>query len=101
LIVSASFLELALTRLSQTEVDAMLQAIFAAPHPVHTKLLDTIYTLTEGNPFFVEEMLKSLIATGELQYVDGRWERKSEKRNPGNLSLIPRSVQDATGAALR
>jgi DNA-binding CsgD family transcriptional regulator len=88
-------LELALLRLSQTEVAAMLQAIFAAPHPVHTELLDTIYTLTEGNPFFVEELLKSLIATGELQYVDGTWECRSDPRDPGAFAFIPRSVQDA------
>jgi len=88
-------LELALIHLSYTEVDDMLQAIFAAPHPVHTELLGTIYTLTEGNPFFVEEMLKSLIATGELQYVDGTWERRSDKSDAGSFSFVPRSVQDA------
>ncbi|HEY3228567.1 MAG TPA: tetratricopeptide repeat protein [Roseiflexaceae bacterium] len=88
-------LELALIPLSHTEVDAMLQAIFAAPHPVDTELLDTIYTLAEGNPFFVEEMLKSLITIGELQYVDGTWECRSYQRDPGGLSFIPRSVQDA------
>ena len=73
-------LELVLKRLSRIEVDAMLQAIFAVPHPIPPELLETIYTLTEGNPFFVEEMLKSLITTGELQYADGKWEFRSEKR---------------------
>jgi predicted ATPase len=88
-------LELALLPLSRTEVAAMLQAIFAAPHPVATALLGTIYTLTEGNPFFVEEVLKSLIATGELQYVDGMWQCRSNQRDPSSFSFIPRSVQDA------
>lgn len=87
--------ELALVRLSHTEVDAMLQAIFAAPRPVPGALVSTIYALTEGNPFFVEEMLKSLIAAGELQYVDGTWERRSDKSHPGGFSFVPRSVQDA------
>jgi tetratricopeptide (TPR) repeat protein len=88
-------LEFALRRLSYTEVDAMLQAIFASPHPVPGELLGTIYTLTEGNPFFVEEMLKSLISAGELRYVDGRWERRSDRSDPGGFSFVPRSVQDA------
>ena len=88
-------LELALKRLSRTEVDAMLQAIFAVPHPIPTELLETVYTLTEGNPFFVEEMLKSLMATGELQYADGTWEFRSEKKDSNAFSFIPRSVQDA------
>ena len=73
-------LELVLKRLSRIEVDAMLQAIFAVLHPIPTELLETIYTLTDGNPFFVEEILKSLITTGELQYVDGKWEFRSVKR---------------------
>src|SRR6266540_3479704 len=87
--------ELTLLPLSQTEVAAMLQAIFAAPHPLPTALVGTIYTLTEGNPFFVEELLKSLMATGELQYVDGTWQYRSDKPDPGGFSFIPRSVQDA------
>ena len=88
-------LELTPLPLSQTEVAAMLQAIFAAPHPVQTELVGIIYTLTEGNPFFVEEVLKSLIATGELQYGDGTWECRSDQRDPGDFSFIPRTVQDA------
>jgi DNA-binding CsgD family transcriptional regulator/Flp pilus assembly protein TadD len=88
-------LELALRRLSYTDVDAMLQAIFASPHPVPGQLLGTIYTLTEGNPFFVEEMLKSLISAGELRYVDGRWEHRLDSSDPGGFSFVPRSVQDA------
>jgi DNA-binding CsgD family transcriptional regulator/Flp pilus assembly protein TadD len=54
-----------------------------------------MYLLTEGNPFFVEEVLKSLIATGEIASKDGVWERTllfgMHTRSPS----IPRSVQDA------
>lgn len=87
--------ELALERLSQAEVEAMLQAIFASPHPVPTNLLATLYTLTDGNPFFVEETFRSLIATGELQYVDGAWKRRSDSYDPGGFDFVPRSVGDA------
>ena len=82
--------EISLSRLTRDEVDAMLHAIFALPHSVRLELPDPIYTLTEGNPFFVEEILKSLIAAGDIFYADGRWDRKSL----GELH-IPRSVQDA------
>jgi DNA-binding CsgD family transcriptional regulator/tetratricopeptide (TPR) repeat protein len=88
-------LELALIPLSPTEVAAMLQAIFAAPHPMPAALVDTIYTLTEGNPFFVEELLKSLIASGELRSVDGIWQFASGQRDPAGFAVVPRSVQDA------
>jgi len=88
-------LELPLESLSETEVDAMLQAIFAAPHPVPTELFETFYTLTDGNPFFIEEMLKSLIATGELQHVNGAWQRTPDQYGPVDFSFVPRSVEDA------
>jgi DNA-binding NarL/FixJ family response regulator len=87
--------EFELLHLSRTEVDAMLQAILAAPHHRHADLLDPIYTLTEGNPFFVEELLTSLIATGEVRYADGTWERTAQTGDARGLAHIPRSVQDA------
>jgi DNA-binding CsgD family transcriptional regulator/tetratricopeptide (TPR) repeat protein len=82
--------EIPLTPLTRRGIDAMLRAIFAFPHSAQLELPDPIYTLTEGNPFFVEEILKSLIMTGDIFYVDGRWNRKSLSE-----LHIPRSVQDA------
>ena len=82
--------EIPLAPLTESEVDAMLRAIFALPSPARLELPDLIYALTEGNPFFVEELLKSLITAGDIFYVDGRWERKSLSE-----LHIPRSVQDA------
>lgn len=86
--------ELVLQRLTRSEVGAMLQAIFSVSHRVDVGLLDTIYPLTEGNPFFVEEMLKSLATAGELRQVDGRWERVTEHHGAANTGLIPRSIHD-------
>ena len=82
--------ERSLERLRREGVEAMLRAIFALPHTTRFELLDPIYTLTDGNPFFVEEILTSLIASGEIYYANGRWERK-----PLGELHIPRSVQDA------
>src|SRR5207248_7660270 len=63
--------ELALAPLSRSEVSTMLHAIlalrrsmFTVPPLLQGELLDVMYTLTEGNPFFIEELLKSLIETG-------------------------------------
>src|SRR5215469_5225963 len=81
--------EISLARLTRDEVDAMLRAIFALPRSTRLELPDPIYTLAEGNPFFVEEILKSLIVAGDIFYVDGRWERK-----PLGELHIPRSVKD-------
>src|SRR4051794_19473693 len=47
--------DFALARLSVAETDAMLRAIFGLGHPARADFLDALYTLTEGNPFFIEE----------------------------------------------
>src|SRR6266705_736594 len=89
--------ECALAPLTRSEVSAMLYAIFALRRSVFTvpplaqvELLDAMYTLTEGNPFFIEELLKSLIEAGDIFYEQGRWKRKELRE-----LHIPRSVQDA------
>lgn len=82
--------EITLAPLTRDDVGTMLRAIFDMPHPVKTEFLDLVYPITEGNPFFIEEVLKELIAVGEIFYSDGRWERK-----PVADLHIPRSVQDA------
>jgi DNA-binding CsgD family transcriptional regulator len=87
--------ELSLAPLSRTDVDAMLQVIFAPPRPLPAELLDPIYTLSEGNPFFVEELLTSLTSTGELLYAEGTGPRKAASGEARRLSHLPRSIQDA------
>jgi DNA-binding CsgD family transcriptional regulator/Tfp pilus assembly protein PilF len=89
--------EFALAPLSRNEVSAMLSAIFALRRSVFTvpplaqgDLLDALCGLTEGNPFFIEELLKALIEAGDIVYEHGRWERKELRE-----WHIPRSVQDA------
>jgi DNA-binding CsgD family transcriptional regulator/tetratricopeptide (TPR) repeat protein len=86
--------EFPLRPLSHSEVDDMVRAILVGEHPVDADLLDTLFLLSEGNPFFVEELLKSLIATGELQSVEGRWVRRAEQRAACSGAFIPRSVQE-------
>lgn len=82
--------EIALEHLSRDQVGAMVRAIFNLPHPTTNEFLDSIYGLSEGNPFFVEEVLKSLVSSGAIYVEDGEWTR----RPMGELQ-VPRSVQDA------
>lgn len=84
-----------LQRLTRPEVDAMLRAIFAQHQAGPTGLVESMYALTEGNPFFIEEILKSLIATGEITSREGVWERTLLFGTPTYSPSIPRSVQDA------
>ena len=87
--------DLSLQRLDRAHVDAMLQAIFAMHQAVPTGLLESLYQLTEGNPFFIEEVLKSLIATGEITDREGVWERTLLFGTHTHAPSIPRSVHDA------
>lgn len=85
--------ELALMPLALSEVEAMLGAMLVAPPTGGGNLAGTVYALAEGNPFFVEELLKSLIASGEFRQVDGAWEWQVPGRDSGSMA-IPRSVLD-------
>ncbi len=83
-------LECSLTALTMEEVQAMLRAIFQLKRPVRRDFLEALYELTEGNPFFVEEVVKSLLASGEIFFTGSLWDRK-----PLAELHIPRSVSAA------
>jgi DNA-binding CsgD family transcriptional regulator/Flp pilus assembly protein TadD len=82
--------ELPLTRFAPAEVDTLIRAVFGQERPVRADFLDAVYGLTEGNPFFVEEVLRSLVAGGDIFYAGGRWDRR-----PLDALRIPRTIQDA------
>ncbi len=82
--------EITLARLNRTEAGEMLRAILGLQHPVRAELLDALYDLTEGNPFFIEEILKSLIAAGEIIHSGDAWVSEPLAR-----LHIPRSVHAA------
>lgn len=82
--------EITLTPLKPVEVEEMLHLIFQLQRPVRHEFLDAMYNLTEGNPFFIEEVLHALLADDEIYFSGVSWERK-----PLHDLHIPRSVQDA------
>lgn len=82
--------ELALRPLPPGAIAEMIRAIFNQVAPISEEFVAAMAELTEGNPFFVEEVLQSLVNAGDIFQVDGRWDRK---RLPEIQT--PRSVQDA------
>ncbi len=82
--------DIRLHRLSQPEVALMMQTIFSLPHAPRPDFLHAIYTLTDGNPFFVEEVLRALVAGGEIVSMNGVWQRRTLEQ-----LQIPRTIQDA------
>lgn len=84
--------EIALKPLTHDEVDVMLRAIFSLSPPARNEFLDPILDLTEGNPFFIEEILKDLVEAGDIVWATTGWERRpARERHP----LRARSVQEA------
>ncbi|MGH2621815.1 MAG: serine/threonine-protein kinase PknK [Anaerolineales bacterium] len=66
---------LKLARLTREETQALLTAIFE--EEITPDFLDAIYRETEGNPFFIEEVCKTLVEEGKLYFENGRWHRPS------------------------
>jgi len=71
----------------------MLKAIFA--EEISEEFLDGIYRETEGNPFFIEEVCRTLVESGDLYYEDGEWHRPSMDELE-----IPQGVQIAVESRL-
>jgi DNA-binding CsgD family transcriptional regulator len=75
--------EYALARLTPPEAETMLRAIFGTAVRPHREVMERIYALTEGNPFFIEEIAKSLGPDAE------------DAASSAEMVHIPRSVHDA------
>ena len=66
---------LKLERMTKEQTRDLLAAILE--DEITQEFLDGIYKETEGNPFFVEEVCKTLVEEGKLYYADGEWHRPS------------------------
>jgi DNA-binding SARP family transcriptional activator len=79
-----------LTRLSRDQTRRLLATLLATPDEISAEFLASIYGETEGNPFFIEEVCKTLIEEGKLYFAGGSWRRTDIKS-----VLIPRSIRAA------
>ncbi|MGK2966711.1 MAG: helix-turn-helix transcriptional regulator [Tepidiformaceae bacterium] len=65
--------ETKLRRLSLSEVDRMVRAIVGTERAVRADVLHRLFTLSDGNPFLVEEFLRSMLdKVGDLDPPGGR-----------------------------
>jgi len=87
--------EFTLVHLGIDEVEAMIRAILHLPPPARIDFLEAIVALTEGNPFFIEEILKSLIPDGVTFDEVGTLELQSHQVGGAFRPQIPRSVMVA------
>jgi eukaryotic-like serine/threonine-protein kinase len=80
--------------LSRDGVKALIEAVGGQQTP--DIFADTIYRETEGNPFFVAEILRHLVETGAIRRVDGRWVGTAE----GVAENLPEGVREVIGRRL-
>ena len=82
-----------LHRFGVGETNEQLSALLG--ENVSAEFGDAVHRETEGNPFFVEEVLKALIEQGSVRRESGRWKRCEV----GEL-VIPQSVKETIGNRL-
>jgi tetratricopeptide (TPR) repeat protein len=63
-------------------------------------LVDELHRVTEGNPFFVIQLVRHLFDTGRLQVEDGRWRWTGDPKAVGQAPGLPVEVREVVGRRL-
>jgi predicted ATPase/class 3 adenylate cyclase len=87
------YTRLALRGLEPESVEKLIRALLGGP--ADSELVAAITRDTEGNPFFVEEVVKGLVERNGLRLEDGVWRPVGEAER-----YIPQSIQIALGKRL-
>jgi DNA-binding CsgD family transcriptional regulator len=82
--------------LTLADAREMIQATLGAMTSVPRELVTSLHERCEGNPFFIEEVLKALAETGKLVWRDGAWQHVGRMAD----LVIPASVRDIVQARL-
>lgn len=83
-----------LGRLSLADTSTMLAVMFGQ-ESVSPDFAEALHRETEGNPFFIEEVIKALIEQGQIYREGGEWQR----HDVGELA-IPQSIKAAVSRRL-
>ena len=89
------YAEIQLRHLTPGQTSEMIQSLLAS-NSVAENIIDSIVRAIQGNPFFIEEILSSLVEDGTLEAENGRW------RLAGNEADIhvPDTVQGVLAARI-
>ena len=83
-----------LGRLDRDSTGQLLAYLFGQ-QSASTDFVDAIHRETDGNPFFIEEVIKSLIEQGQIYRGDGAWQRHAVHE-----LAIPQSIKAAVSRRL-
>ncbi len=77
-----------LRRLSEDMTAEMLVSLLDSD--VSETFVNTIYQATEGNPLYIEEVIKGLAIDGQIMLKEGRWEQRDRERLhvPGSIKAV-------------
>ena len=88
--------QLPMAGLSVAEVAELLsQAADLELHEDGRRLAESLHAATEGNPFFLEEVLRNLVETGTVRRQGDRW-----VVDGGGTMAVPEGVRDVVGRRL-
>ncbi len=94
-----SYIRLDLKPLSEGDSRALVENILQKVNDIPTDLRDLIVNGAEGNPFYVEELIKMLVEDGVIERGEDRWrvetERLSEVRVPPTLTGVLQARLDS------
>jgi DNA-binding CsgD family transcriptional regulator len=83
--------DIALRRLSEEEVAEFLRAALRLERLPAPEFRRAIFETCEGNPLFMEEVLRALAERGDVEYRDGQWRRTKDVAD----IAIPDTLRDA------
>ena len=85
--------------LSESEVKELIEAIWQQQMAEHhgAAFVRAVLRETEGNPFFIEEVLRHLVESGALYRDDGRW--VTDPKAVAGMG-VPENVRDVIGRRL-
>ncbi len=89
--------ELRLRRLGPEETGAVIRAALGLARPPTPEFRAALQEHCEGNPFFIEEVLRALVERGDISYREGAWHRTKAV----TALAIPMSIRDAVQQRMR
>jgi tetratricopeptide (TPR) repeat protein len=95
--IEAEHTQIDLPPLEQGESEALLRKLLGRLDEVPPDLLETAVDMTGGNPFFMEELVRVMIANGTIQSEEERWTIDEERAEEAEL---PVSVEEAVHARI-
>jgi predicted ATPase/DNA-binding SARP family transcriptional activator len=85
---SAALGHLAVGRIAKAAVNSLVAKVSGMGSDAND-LAERLYEESEGNPFFLAELIRDLLESGGVRVADGRWEV-----NPAVRNVTPSSIQE-------